>query len=107
MRGSVSLGAVVLASCMFASGGALMKVSDGFHRLWPSLATVALFVAGAYLFATALRSEALATVWLIGLGIEAVVSIVLGLLLFSEQLSSFQIAGMALIVGGTLLTELA
>ena len=101
------MAAVIVASCLFASGGALMKVSDGFTRVWPSLGVIAMFCLGAFLVARALRTEGLSTVWIIGLGIEAVVSIVLGMLLFSENFSSFQIAGIVLIVGGTVLTELA
>ena len=54
-----------------------------------------------------LRNDGLTTVWIVGLGIEAVVSVVLGMWLFSENFSSFQIAGIVLIVGGTVLTELA
>ncbi|MGH9134555.1 MAG: DMT family transporter, partial [Ilumatobacteraceae bacterium] len=106
-KGSAPVAAVIVASCLFASGGALMKASDGFTRVWPSSAVVVLFVVGAYLFAMALRTNGLGAVWVVGLGIEAVVSIVLGLVLFSEQFSSFQIAGLVLILGGTVLTELA
>jgi multidrug transporter EmrE-like cation transporter len=99
--------AVIIASCMFASGGALMKVSDGFTRVWPSAGVIIIFSVGAYLFARALRTEGLSTVWIVGLGIEAAVSVLLGMWLFSEQFSSFQIAGVVLILGGTVLTELA
>jgi multidrug transporter EmrE-like cation transporter len=84
-----------------------MKVSDGFTRVWPSAGVIAMFIVGAYLVARALRTEGLSTVWIIGLGIEAVVSVALGIWLFSEHFSNFQIAGVVLILGGTLLTELA
>jgi multidrug transporter EmrE-like cation transporter len=106
-KGSGSMAAVIVASCLFASGGALMKVSDGFTRVWPSAGVLIVFGLGAYLFARALRTEGLSTVWIVGLGIEAAVSTVLGLWFFSEQFSSFQIAGIVLILGGTVLTELA
>jgi multidrug transporter EmrE-like cation transporter len=98
---------VIVASCLFASGGALVKVSDGFTRVGPSLGVVGMFVVGALLFARALRNDALTTMWIVGLGIQAAVSVVLGMWLFREDISSFQIAGIVLIVGGTVLTELA
>jgi len=101
------MAAVIVASCLFASGGALMKVSDGFTRVWPSAAVIMIFSVGAFLLARALRTEGLSTVWIVGLGIEAAVSTVLGMWFFSEQFSSFQIAGIVLILGGTVLTELA
>ncbi len=107
MKGSGRMAAVIVASCLFASGGALMKVSDGFTRVWPSAGVIIMFSVGAFLFARALRTEGLSTVWIVGLGIEAAVSVVLGMWLFSEQFSNFQIAGIVLILGGTVLTELA
>ena len=84
-----------------------MKVSDGFTQMWPSAGVILMFGIGAFLLARALRTEGLSTVWIVGLGVEAAVSVVLGLWLFSEQFSSFQIAGFVLILGGTVLTELA
>ena len=107
MKGSGTMATVIVASCLFASGGALMKVSDGFTHLWPSAGVIVMFSVGAFLLARALRTEGLSTVWIVGLGIEALVSVGLGMLLFSEQVSSFQIAGVVLILGGTVLTELA
>ena len=101
------MAAVIVASCLFASGGALMKVSDGVTRVWPSAGVVAMFCLGAFLVARALRTQGLSTVWVVGLGIEALVSVLLGLVLFSEHFSNFQIAGVVLILGGTVLTELA
>ena len=98
---------VIVASCLFASGGALLKVSDGFTELWPTAGVLVMFGIGTYLLARALRTGGLSTVWIVGLGVEAVVSVVIGIWFFSEQVSSFQIAGVVLILGGTVLTELA
>lgn len=81
------LGVVALASLAFAAGGAVMKVSDGFARLWPSLAVAALFVAGAALLARAVRTDQLATVYLIGLGLEAMITVALGMVVFGEHLT--------------------
>jgi len=107
MKGTGSMAAVIVASCLFASGGALMKVSNGFTRMWPSAGVIVMFCVGAFLVARALRTGGLSTVWIVGLGIEAVVSVMLGMVLFSEHFSNFQIAGLVLILGGTVLTELA
>ena len=107
-KGSGSMAAVIVASCLFASGGALMKVSDGFTRVWPSAGVIDRVRSrrlpvrqGAADRGTVDASGSS------GSGIEAAVSVVLGLWLFSEQFSSFQIAGIVLILGGTVLTELA
>ena len=84
-----------------------MKVSDGFTQMWPSVGVIAMFCVGAISWSRERYGPRVVDGWIIGLGIEAVVSVVLGMLLFSEKFSSFQIAGIVLIVGGTVLTELA
>jgi multidrug transporter EmrE-like cation transporter len=92
--------AVVLASVAFAVGGAVMKVSDGFSRPWPSAAAALLFLAGAVLLGFAIGSQGLSTAYTVGLGIEAVVSIGLGCWVFGERLSGPQAVGMILILAG-------
>ena len=91
------LGVVALASLAFAAGGALMKVCDGFARLWPSLAVAALFVAGAALLAHAVQTDQLATVYLIGLGLEAMITVALGMVVFGERLTVPHLCGLALV----------
>ena len=95
-----SLPTVTLASLAFAVGGAVMKPSHGFSRLWPSLAVAALFLTRAVLLARAVQTNQLATTYLIGLGIEAANTIALGLILFGEHLSVFRLGGLILIAAG-------
>ena len=94
------LGTVAAASFAFALGGALMKPSHGFSRLWPSLAVTLLFVAGAALLARALRTDQLATTYVVGLGLEAILTVGLGLLVFREHLSGPSACGVLLIATG-------
>jgi multidrug transporter EmrE-like cation transporter len=91
---------VLAASGAFAVGGAFMKASLGFTRVWPSLAVVALFVLGAFLLTRAVQLAGLSTTYAIGLGVEAVMSTILGRYLFGEHLSSSQLLGVSLIVAG-------
>ena len=51
------MGFVVAASVAFGAGGALMKCSDGLHRLWPVAGIGVLFVVGGLLLAVAVRDE--------------------------------------------------
>jgi multidrug transporter EmrE-like cation transporter len=94
------VGFVVVASLAFATGGALMKVSAGFTRAWPSVAVAALFVLGAFLLARAVGTEGLSTAYTYGLGVEAIMSIVVGMSVFGERLTPVQLVGLALIVVG-------
>ena len=91
---------MIAASTAFALGGAFMKVSDGFVRVWPSLAVVGLFVLGSFLLTRAVHAGGLATSYTFGLGVEAILSIILGMYVFGERLSPAQLIGIALIVVG-------
>ena len=97
---NASLPTVTLASLAFALGAAVMKPSHGFSRLWPSLAVAALFVIGAVLLARAVHTNQLATTYLIGLGIEAIITVALGLLLYGEHLTPLRLCGLGLIAAG-------
>ena len=77
-----------------------MKASDGFTRPGPSAAVLALFVGGAVLLTYAVKSQSLSSAYVVGLGLEAVVSIGLGLWLFGERLTWTQGIGVVLIVAG-------
>lgn len=77
-----------------------MKASHGFTRLSPSLMVVILFVVGAGLLSRAVQRDGLSTAYTLGLGIEAILSIMLGVYLFGEQLSVVKLIGLSLIVVG-------
>jgi small multidrug resistance pump len=91
---------VILASVAFAIGGAFMKASDGFTRPGPSVAVAALFLTGAVLLAHAVKSQSLFSAYVMGLGLEAVVSIAIGVWLYGERLTWAQAIGVVLIVAG-------
>jgi len=88
---------IVAASVAFGVGGALMKFSDGLHRLWPVAAIAVLFVVGALLLAVAVRREGLSVAYVVGLGCEAVVAVGLGRWLFDERLTPWQSVGLVFI----------
>jgi multidrug transporter EmrE-like cation transporter len=94
------VGFVIAASLAFATGGAFMKAAAGFTRPWPSAAVVALFVVGAFLLARAVVADGLSTAYTYGLGVEAILSIVVGMCWFGERLSPVQLIGISLIIVG-------
>ena len=77
-----------------------MKASGGFTRLGPSAVIVVCFVAGAILLTRAVSHGNLSTTYVLGLGLEALVSIAVGLLLLGEHLSGAQASGIVLILAG-------
>lgn len=94
---------VAVASLAFGVGGALMKWSDGFSRIVPSAAVGMLFLLGAAAMARAVTADGLSTAFVMGLGIEAVVSVALGVAVLGERLRPMEWGGIGLIVAGVAL----
>ena len=91
---------VFSAALLFTVGGIFMKLSDGVTRPGPSLIMAACFVAGAILQALAMRGGDLGVVYVVVLGVEAVLAMFFGWFIFSEHLSLWKIGGAVLIVLG-------
>jgi multidrug transporter EmrE-like cation transporter len=91
---------IIIGSLAFSIGGALMRESDGFTRLWPSVLIAACFVIGAGFLAKAVNRGGLSTTYVIGLGIEALISVGIGLAVLGERLTTSQTAGVAIILVG-------
>jgi small multidrug resistance pump/quaternary ammonium compound-resistance protein SugE len=94
---------LILASVCFAVGGIFMKYSEGVSRLLPSLAFVALFLAGALLQAHALRRADLGVAYIAVLGMEAALTFGFSVLLFRESVSAARVVAVGLIVTGVVL----
>jgi multidrug transporter EmrE-like cation transporter len=91
---------LLLSSVAFSVGGAFMKPSNGLTQVGPSVIVVACFVCGAVLLTQAVGRGTLSTTYVLGLGIEAVVSVAVGLAVLGERLTARQVAGIGLIVLG-------
>ncbi|ARP85295.1 DMT family transporter [Bordetella genomosp. 9] len=84
-----------------------MKLSDGFSRLGPSLATLATMTASFLLLAYSMRTLPLGTAYTMWTGIGAIGAFVVGILVFGEQLSVMRAVAAVLIVSGLLLMKLS
>jgi multidrug transporter EmrE-like cation transporter len=91
---------IIIGSLAFSVGGAFMGVSDGFTKFWPSVIIAACFVTGAGFLARAVNRGGLSTTFVVGLGIEAVLSVGIGLALLGERLTGPQLAGIVIILIG-------
>ena len=91
---------IIFGSVAFSIGAAFMGVTDGFTRLWPSIVVAACFVAGAGFLARAVHTGGLSTTYVVGLGIEAVLTVGIGLAVLGERLTAAQIVGVAIILVG-------
>ena len=91
---------IIFGSVAFSIGAAFMGVTDGFTRLWPSIVVAACFVAGAGFLARAVHTGGLSTTYVIGLGIEALLTVGIGLAVLGERLTAAQTVGVGIILVG-------
>ena len=93
----------LLLAGVFEIGFAVgLKYTQGFTRLWPSLATVAAAAASLWLLTRALRAIPVGTAYAVWTGIGAVGVAILGMALFSESASPLRLGCIALIVVGVI-----
>jgi quaternary ammonium compound-resistance protein SugE len=86
---------------LFEIGWAIgLKYSDGFTRLWPSVATAAAMIVSVLLLALATRSLPIGTAYAIWTGIGAVGAVILGIALFGDSAAPLRLLCVALIVAG-------
>jgi quaternary ammonium compound-resistance protein SugE len=77
-----------------------LKYTDGFSRLWPSLATALSMIVSLGLLGLALKSLPVGTAYAVWTGIGTVGTAVLGILLFGESAEAMRLGCIALIVAG-------
>lgn len=81
-------------------GSGFLKASDGFSRLWPSLATVAAFICCFYCLSLALKSIPLGVAYAIWAGLGLVLTALVSVLVFKQKLDLPAILGLVMIVAG-------
>ena len=92
---------LLLVAGIFEVGWAVgLKYTDGFTRLWPSLATLAAMAVSVMLLAMAVRTLPLGTAYAIWTGIGAAGTVLLGIVLFNEPATLLRLGCVGLILGG-------
>jgi quaternary ammonium compound-resistance protein SugE len=84
-----------------------LKYTDGFTRLWPSVATGVALIASMALLGAALRTLPLGTGYAVWTGIGTVGTAVLGIVLFREPATAMRLVCIGLIVAGIIGLKLA
>lgn len=77
-----------------------LKYTEGFSRLWPSVATVLAMILSVLLLGWSLRALPLGTAYAVWTGIGAVGTALLGIALFGESAHIARLLSMVLIVAG-------
>ena len=91
---------LVLAIAAEVVGTLSLKASDGFSRLWPSVAVVAGYGLAFTLLAFALKTLDVGPAYALWAGLGTVGAAVGGWLIFSERLSVLTLAGIVIVVVG-------
>jgi len=78
----------------------LLKLTDGFTRLWPSLATVAAMAASFWCMSQSLRVIPMGTVYAVWTGIGAAGGVVWGIAMLGEPATALRVTCVALILAG-------
>lgn len=84
-----------------------LKYSEGFTRLWPSVGTAVALALSMGLLGVAMRSLPVGTAYAVWVGIGAVGTVVLGILLFGEAANPGRLVSVGLIVAGIVGLKLA
>ena len=77
-----------------------LKYSDGFTRFWPSLGTLIGVIASFWMLSLAMKDLPVGTAYAVWVGIGAVGTAILAVILFGEPVSPLRVAGILLIVAG-------
>ncbi|MEB0137817.1 MULTISPECIES: quaternary ammonium compound efflux SMR transporter SugE [unclassified Undibacterium] len=84
-----------------------LKYTAGFTRLWPSVLTITAMAASVGLLSIAMKTLPVGTAYAIWVGIGAVGTATLGIVLFGEAASPARLLSLALIVAGIIGLKLA
>jgi quaternary ammonium compound-resistance protein SugE len=84
-----------------------LKYTEGFTRPWPSVWTASSMIASVVLLGIAMKSLPVGTAYSVWVGIGAVGTVILGIVLFGESASAARLASVALVVAGIVGLKLA
>jgi len=92
---------VLIIAGFFEVGWAIgLKYTDGFTRPWPTIGTVAAMLISLALLGVAMKSLPVGTSYAVWVGVGAVGTAILGIVLFGESANAGRLVSLALIVAG-------
>jgi quaternary ammonium compound-resistance protein SugE len=100
--------AILLLAGLFEVAWAIgLKYSAGFTRLWPSLGTALAMILSLWLLGIAMKGLPLGTAYAVWVGVGAVGTAILGILLLGEPANPGRLISIGLIVAGIVGLKLA
>lgn len=100
--------AILFAAGLLEVGWAIgLKYTEGFTRLWPTVGTVTAMVISLGLLGIAMKSLPVGTAYAVWVGVGAVGTAILGIVLLGESASAGRLLSLALILAGIVGLKLA
>ena len=84
-----------------------MKQSEGFTRLWPSVATLGFMVVSFALLSVSMKTLPMGTAYVVWTGIGAVGAFIVGVVFLQEHLSPLRVLAALLVLAGLVIFRLA
>ena len=84
-----------------------LKYTEGFTRLWPSVGTLLAMTISVGLLGIAMKSLPVGTAYAVWVGVGAVGTAILGIVLFGESANAGRLVSLALILAGIVGLKLA
>jgi quaternary ammonium compound-resistance protein SugE len=92
---------VLVLAGLFEIGWAIgLKYTEGFTRLWPTVGTVLAMAISVVLLGMAMKSLPIGTAYAVWVGVGAVGTAILGIVLLGEPANAGRVLSLALIVAG-------
>jgi quaternary ammonium compound-resistance protein SugE len=92
---------ILVIAGLFEVGWAIgLKYTDGFSKLWPTVGTILAMVISLGLLGLAMKTLPVGTAYAIWVGVGAIGTVILGMVLFGEPATPLRITSLVLIVAG-------
>lgn len=99
---------ILVIAGLFEVGWAIgLKYTEGFTRLWPTIWTVLSMVISFYLLGVAMKSLPVGTAYSVWVGVGAVGTVILGIVLLGDPVNTVRIVSVVLIIAGIIGLKLA
>jgi len=99
---------ILVTAGLFEVGWAIgLKYTEGFTRLWPTVGTILAMIISLWLLGIAMKSLPVGTAYAIWVGVGAVGTVLLGIVLLGEPANAGRLISVALIITGIVGLKLA
>ena len=99
---------ILVVAGLFEVGWAIgLKYTEGFTRPWPTVGTVLAMIVSLWLLGLAMKSLPVGTASAIWVGVGAVGTVILGIVLFGDSANAGRLISIGLIVAGLVGLKLA